>query len=125
MNSRSYHDGRSDGLVPLESLSIHDAKSFPELLQAMSKTAFGGRQLGEALDIMVEMANNPRCRVVMTLSGAMTVAKQGRLVCDMIDRGLIHAIIATGALIAHGLTESIGLTHYRYDPSKSDEMLFE
>ena len=27
--------------------------------------------------------------------------------------------------MAHGLTESIGLTHYKYDPSKSDETLFE
>ena len=62
---------------------------------------------------------------MLTLSGAMTVAKQGRLVCEMIDRGLVSAIVATGALIAHGLTESIGLTHYRYDPTKSDEVLFQ
>ena len=27
-------------------------------------------------------------------------------------------------MIAHGLTESIGLTHYRYDPSKSDRELY-
>lgn len=125
MNAREYHDGRTDGLVPLESLSIGDVKSVGELLRAMSRTAFGGRQLGEALDIMLEMARNPRCTMVLTLSGAMTVAKQGRLVCDMIDRGLVQAVVATGALIAHGLTESIGLTHYRYDPTKSDETLFQ
>ncbi|MFO0915671.1 MAG: deoxyhypusine synthase family protein [Pirellulales bacterium] len=124
MNARSYHDGRSDGLVPLESLSLRDARTFEELLRAMSRTAFGGRQLGEALDIVLDMHRQPACRVVLTLSGAMTVAKQGRLVCDMIDRGLVHAVIATGALIAHGLTESIGLTHYRYDSTKSDEVLF-
>ena len=55
----------------------------------------------------------------------MTVAKQGQIVCDLIDRGLIQAVVATGALIAHGLTESIGLTHYRYDPTKSDKTLFD
>lgn len=125
MNQRSLHDGRSDGLTPLESLDLADCASFSDLLRAMSKTAFGGRQLGEAFEILVEMAQRPDCKMVMTLSGAMTVAKQGRLVCDMIDRGLVQAIVATGALIAHGLTESIGLTHYRYDPSKSDEHLFE
>jgi deoxyhypusine synthase len=43
----------------------------------------------------------------------------------MIQRGLVHAVVATGALIAHGLTESIGLTHYRYDPTISDAVLFE
>ena len=61
----------------------------------------------------------------MTLSGAMTVAKQGRVICEMIDRGLVDCVISTGALMAHGLTESIGLTHYRYDPTKSDETLFD
>jgi deoxyhypusine synthase len=55
----------------------------------------------------------------------MTVAKQGRIICDMIDRGVIDAVIATGALMAHGLTESIGLVHYRYDPAHDDTALFE
>lgn len=125
MNNRSLHDGRNDGLVPLESLALDQVSNFSELLVGMSKTAFGGRQLGIAHEILVELAQRKECTVVLTLSGAMTVAKQGRLVCDMIDRGMIQAVVATGALIAHGLTESIGLTHYRYDPSKSDETLFD
>jgi deoxyhypusine synthase len=91
----------------------------------MNNTAFAGRQLGEAMDITLEMARDQDCLTVLTLSGAMTVAKQGLIVCDMIDRGLVGAVIATGALMAHGLTESIGLAHYQYDPSKADETLFE
>ena len=124
MKDRSLHDGRGDGLEPLESLALSGVSSFADLLRAMSKTAFGGRELGRAFDTLLEMARGD-CHVVMTLSGAMTVAKQGRIVCDLIDRGVVHSIVATGALVAHGLTESIGLTHYRYDPSKSDEELFE
>ncbi len=125
MDTRSLHDGREDGLEPLESLSLDGVTSFRGLLRAMSKTAFSGRQLGEAFDVLSEMIGDPSCRTVLTISGAMTVAKQGRIVCDMIDRGIVHAVIATGALIAHGLTESIGLTHYRHDPTQSDEDLFE
>lgn len=125
MQPRSLHDGREDGLQPLESLSLNDVKSFSDLLKAMSRTAFSGRQLGEAFDVLLEMVRTSGCHVVMTLTGAMTVAKQGRIVCDLIDRGIVHTVIATGALIAHGLTESIGLAHYRYDPTKSDEDLFD
>ena len=124
MSERQLHDGRKDGLVPLESFRLDELNTLPDLLRAMGKTAFGGRQLGEAFDIIVEMSKRPTCKVVLTLSGAMTVAKQGQLICDMIDRGVVHAVVATGALIAHGLTESIGLTHYRYDPELSDEKLF-
>jgi deoxyhypusine synthase len=125
MDLRSLHDGRKDGLEPLESLALDSVASFRDLLRAMSKTAFAGRQLGEAYDVLMQMVRDPACRVVLTISGAMTVAKQGRIVCDLIDRGVVHAVVATGALIAHGLTESIGLTHYRYNPASSDEKLFD
>jgi len=121
---RSLHDGRTDGLTPLESLDLGGVKTFSDLLRAMSKTAFGGRQLGLAHEILLAMARDKGCRVVLTLSGAMTVAKQGLIVCEMIERGLVHAVVATGALMAHGLTESIGLTHYAYDETKDDQTLF-
>ena len=124
MTKRNFHDGRQDGLTPLESLSLDRVTSFPDLLRSMSRTAFGGRQLGEAFEVLLEVARSPQCSLVLTLSGAMTVAKQGHILCQLIDRGLVNAVVATGALIAHGLTESIGLTHYRYDPSASDETLF-
>ncbi len=125
MTDRSLHDGRQDGLVPLESLSLSDIHSFSDLLNAMSRTAFGGRQLGEAFDILLDLAQRDDVTVVLTLSGAMTVAKQGRIISDLIDRGLVQAVVATGALIAHGLTESIGLAHYRCDPTQSDKTLFD
>ncbi len=119
-------DGRDDGLRPLRSLDLSQVHTFADLLKAMGDTAFSGRQLGEAYDVLIEMMQpeNP-VKVVLTLSGAMTVAKQGKMICDMIDRGMVDAVVSTGALIAHGLTESMGLTHYRHDPAKSDEKLYE
>jgi deoxyhypusine synthase len=125
MKRDSLHDGRRDGLSPLQSLDLGQVTTFADLLRAMSQTAFSGRQLGEAFEIVLEMARHRDCRVVLTVSGAMTVAKQGRIICDMIDHHLVDAVVATGALIAHGLTESIGLTHYRHDPSLADATLFE
>lgn len=125
MSDRTLHDGRDDGLQPLKSLELDKVDSFAQLLRAMQKTAFGGRQLGDAFDILTEMMRDADCRVVLTISGAMTVAKQGHIFCELIDRGLVDAVIATGALIAHGLTESIGLVHYRYSSEVSDEELFE
>ena len=71
------------------------------------------------------MANDPDCTIVLTISGAMTVAKMGKVVCEMITSGLAHVVISTGALMAHGLTEAIGLTHYKHDPNVSDKELYE
>lgn len=124
MIERKLHDGREDGLTPLKSLDLNSVTSFAELVRAMALTAFGGRRLGQALDVCLAMVRDPRCKVVLTLSGAMTVAKQGRIICEMIDRGMVHAVVATGALMAHGLTESIGLTHYATSPDADDKDLF-
>lgn len=120
---RELHDGQADGLTPLESLNLSQVDNFPDLLRAMSKTAFSGRSLGEAYDIMLEMNRDPDCSNILTVSGAMTVAKQGKIICDLIDRGCVDAVVATGALITHGLTESIGLTHYKYEGNVPDEIL--
>ena len=113
MSTRDLHDGRKDGLQPLKSLDLGQVQTFSDLLEAMSHTAFSGRQLGLAYEILGEMVRDTGCAVILTLSGAMTVAKQGRVICELIDHGCVSAVISTGALMAHGLTESIGLAHYR------------
>jgi deoxyhypusine synthase len=122
---REFHDGRHDGLQALESLDLDKVTSFASLLRAMSKTAFSGRSLGEALDVVLAMVRDPDCKVVLTLSGAMTIAKMGKVIQKMIDADMVHAIVSTGALMAHGMSEAVGLTHYRHDPRMSDEELFE
>ncbi|NLW51176.1 MAG: deoxyhypusine synthase family protein [Candidatus Brocadiaceae bacterium] len=122
---RELHDGRQDGLVPLESLDVRSANSFAEMLQAMSKTAFGGRALGEALGVLHAMDEDPDCAIVVTISGAMTIAKMGRVLCDMIEADLAQIVISTGAIMAHGLSEAIGGLHYKHEPHISDRQLYE
>ena len=125
MYAREFRDGAKDGLEALEPLDPDKIGSFSELLEAMGKTAFGGRHVGKAFDVLWAMISDPDCYVVMTLSGAMTIAKMGKIITRMIDEGMVQCIISTGALMAHGLTESVGKTHYRHDPSMSDEELFK
>jgi deoxyhypusine synthase len=55
----------------------------------------------------------------------MTIAKMGKVISKMIDTGMVQAVVSTGALMAHGLSESVGLVHYRHDPRMSDEELFD
>jgi deoxyhypusine synthase len=125
MHKREFHDGRGDGLVPLESLDLDKVNSFAGLLRGMSKTSFGGRSLGEAFEVLLAMVKDPDCNVVLTLSGAMTIAKMGKVISKMIETGMVQAVVSTGALMAHGLSEAVGMVHYRHDPRMSDEELFE
>lgn len=118
-------DGWIHDLQPLEPIDVRRTGTFDELLAALSKTAFGGRGLGEAADVLHEMVSDEECFVVGTFSGAMTMAKQGLLLTEMIDQGMLDAIVSTGALMCHGLVEQTGHTHFRYDPSWDDKRLYE
>src|SRR3990167_4258618 len=97
---KNYHTGID--LVPLQPLDLSKINDFDDMLRAQSLTAFGGRTVGEAVDTLFKMASDKDAFVILTLSGAMTPAKMGLLVCDMIDKGYVHAVVSTGASITHG-----------------------
>jgi deoxyhypusine synthase len=122
---RTLHDPISDNLTPLEPLDLGRIHSVDDLVRAMGRTAFTGRQVGQAADVLEAMARDEDCTVVMTLAGAMTVAKQGLIIADLIDRGIVKAVVSTGALMAHGLVEGIGRSHYIWDAKLNDIELYE
>jgi len=118
-------DGFCDNLTPLESLDLSKVKSVDDLVRAMQKTAFGGRNVGEAADVLEAMVKDNDCFVIGTFSGAMTVAKMGMLICDMIDKGFLNAIVSTGALMTHGMVEGFGMSHFKHDSKMDDEALYK
>ena len=125
VTGRVLHDPVMDKLRPIFPLDLSRCRTIDELVRAMGNTAFTGRQIGDAADVLEAMARDKDCFVVMTLSGALTVGKMGLIFCDLIESGVVNAIVSTGALMAHGLVEATGHSHFRYDPRMNDKTLFE
>jgi deoxyhypusine synthase len=121
---RTLHDPITDRLTPIYPLDLSRIRTVDDLVRAMGQTAFTGRQIGDAAEVLEAMARDEKCFVVMTLSGAMTVAKMGLIFCDLVESGVVDAIVSTGALMAHGLVEATGHSHFRYDPKMDDSELF-
>jgi deoxyhypusine synthase len=117
--------GHSDGLEPVVPLDLSRIHTFSDLLHGYARTSFGARTLGEAADVLEAMVRDPECLVVGTFSGAMTVAKMGLVICDMIDHGMLDAIVSTGALMAHGFVEAAGYEHFKYREGMDDVELYE
>ncbi len=117
-------DGHADRLEPLAPLDVAALEGVDALVRAMGGTAFGGRRLGEAADVLEAMVRDEQCYRVVTVSGAMTIAKQGLLLCEMIDRGWAHAVVTTGALMTHGLVEGAGMLHFKHRPGMDDDELY-
>ncbi len=118
---RPHRFGEGKGLEPLAPLDLNAVGSFSDLLAAMKSTSFGGRQLGEAADVLHAMATDEECVVVGTVTGAMTAAKQGLVLCEMIDHGLLDAVVCTGALMVHGFVESAGMIHFKAPSGTLDD----
>jgi deoxyhypusine synthase len=125
VTGRVLHDPVKDKLRPIFPLDLAKCRTIDSLVRAMGNTAFTGRQVGDAADVLEAMARDKDCFVVMTLSGALTVGKMGLIFCDLIESGVVNAIVSTGALMAHGLVEATGRSHFRYDERVDDKTLFE
>jgi len=125
VTGRVLHDPVKDKLRPMFPLDLSKCRTVDELVRAMGDTAFTGRQIGDAADVFEAMARDKDCFVVMTLSGALTVGKMGLVFCDLIESGVVKAIVSTGALMAHGLVEATGYKHFRYNPKMGDSELFQ
>jgi len=121
VTGRVFHDPVKDKLRPIYPLDLSKIKTIDDLVRAMGDTAYTARQVGDAADVLEAMARDKNCFVVMTLAGALTVGKMGLVFCDLIESGIVKAIVSTGALMAHGLVEATGLSHFRYDPTKMDD----
>ena len=98
----------------------HSVNELMDSLATMPGVAMQVRQGAEVLRQMMTKKNTIR---FLTLSGAMTIAQMSLVICEMIDRGMIHSITSTGALMAHGLVPGLGLKHYKYNPKDNDEKL--
>ena len=121
VTGRVLHDPVKDKLRPIYPLDLSKIKTIDDLVRAMGDTAYTARQIGDAADVLEAMARDKDCFVVMTLAGALTVGKMGLVFCDLIESGVVKAIVSTGALMAHGLVEATGRSHFRYDPAKMDD----
>ena len=115
---------KSLGLSPMRPLELDQVESTSDLLAAMADTAFTGRTLGEAVEVAEAMFRDADCKCVLTLSGAMTMAGLNPLIREVIDRGWVQCVVSTGALVGHGMVESLGMTHYKADPQVSDDEYF-
>ena len=80
VTGRVLHDPVKDKLRPMFPIDLSKCRTIDELVRAMGNTAFTGRQIGDAADVLETMARDKDCFVVMTLSGALTVAKDRKSV---------------------------------------------
>lgn len=119
-----FEDGRKQKLQATKPLDLSLVRSVGDLVKGMKHTSFGSRSVGEAADVLFDMTRDRNCYKILTISGAMTVAKMGLVACDMIDNGMVDAVISTGAIVTHGFVEATGRAHFKVERGMDDNQLY-
>src|SRR5437763_17151365 len=103
VTGRVLHDPVKDKLRPIFPLDLARCRTIDDRVRAMGNTAFTGRQIGDAADVLEHMARDKQGFVVMTLSGALTVGKMGLIFFDLLESGAVNRIVSLRASLPHGI----------------------
>src|SRR3989338_9737142 len=119
-DAKNYRTGFDDELIPIKSIEPLKSPDTDELCRQMEHVGLSGSAVGDGVKILTEMFTDKNMFTILTLSGAMTPAGMGLMMCDLIDRGCVQAVVSTGALITHGFVQSAGMAHFRHRADISD-----
>lgn len=110
---------------PLRPLTLHPGLSPRELLEQMEGASFGARSLGHAWRVLRTILDDSECRVVLTVSGALSVAQLGGIFRAMLARKILHAVVTTGAVVTHQVVQELNLKQFRLPDGTNDASLAE
>lgn len=105
--------------IPKKGLSVKG------MVEAMGGMAFNARKLSRAARIWLRAVNDDETRIYFTLAGAMVPAGLRRVVAKAIEKGIIHAIVTTGANMSHDGLQAFNRPHKRGFEEVDDSVLRE
>jgi deoxyhypusine synthase len=100
-------------------------KSVSELLAEMSRTAYQGRKLGEAVEVWEAMLKEKDLTIVMGFSGSMSTAGQWKMINWLIERRYIDVLVSTGANISEDIVDAMGYGYWQGSHMVDDQALLE
>jgi deoxyhypusine synthase len=100
-------------------------KTVNELLTEMSKTAYQGRKLGEAVDVWENMVKAKDLTIAMGFAGSMSTAGQWTIVNWLIENRFIDVLVSTGANVSEDIVDAMGFGYWQGNHNVNDEQLLK
>jgi deoxyhypusine synthase len=98
-------------------------KSISQLLSEMSKTAYQGRKLGEAVNVWENMLKEKDLTIAMGFAGSMSTAGQWTIINWLMENRFIDVLVSTGANVSEDIVDAMGLGYYQGNHMVNDEQL--
>ena len=106
----------------LEPIMVKE-KSISQLLAEMSRTAYQGRKLGEAVDVWEKMVDDKDVTIVMGYAGSMSTAGQWTIINWLIQNRFVDVLVSTGANVSEDVVDAMGLGYWQGSHMVNDEEL--
>jgi deoxyhypusine synthase len=100
-------------------------KSVSQLLAEMSRTAYQGRKLGEAVDVWEAMVKEKDLTIIMGYAGSMSTAGQWTIVNWLMENRFIDVLVSTGANVSEDIVDAMGLGYWLGSHVVNDEALLK
>jgi deoxyhypusine synthase len=100
-------------------------KSVSQLLAEMSRTAYQGRKLGEAVDVWENMLKEKDLTIAMGFAGSMSTAGQWTIVNWLMENRFIDVLVSTGANISEDIVDAMGFGYWQGSHMVDDEALLK
>jgi deoxyhypusine synthase len=108
----------------VEAIKVKE-KSISQLLAEMSRTAYQGRKLGEAVDVWESMLKEKDLTIIMGFSGSMSTAGQWTIINWLIEKRFIDVLVSTGANVSEDIVDAMGLGYWQGSHMANDEALLK
>ena len=107
----------------IEHISLASFDPVP-LIDAMERMAFQARNTARAAKIYEAMLRDPDCSVWLCLAGSLVSAGLKRVFVELVEAGMVDAIVSTGAnIVDQDFFEGLGFSHWHGDKFADDEVL--
>lgn len=94
------------------------------IIDAMASMGFSARETANAAKIMLQMQKDPSCTRILVIAGSTSAAGCLQIYVDLVEKGLIDVVVATGASIVDmDFFEAIGFNHYVGSANANDRLL--
>jgi deoxyhypusine synthase len=108
----------------VEAIEVKE-KSISQLLAEMSRTAFQGRKLGEAVELWEAMLKEKDLTIIMGFSGSMSTAGQWKIINWLMENRFIDVLVSTGANVSEDIVDAVGLGYWQGTHIVNDEALLK
>ena len=109
----------------LEPIKVTKQKPISQLLKEMSKTAYQGRKLGEAVDVWENMIKSKDTVIAMGFAGSMSTAGQWTIINWLMENRFIDVLVSTGANVSEDIVDAMGLGYWQGSHMVDDATLLK